>query len=256
MNLSVISIPNWDSFTKSVADSSLKKEEIRVYILHSPDCPIPDCKEKYLLHAQAHLLTRKIISVMEGLSEDQISLKKGPHGKPFLPGSDLSFSLTHSGEWVAACFSRDYSVGIDLEHKRLPVVPNNYTDLTGKSSKNFPDEFTKDLAKKERLIRRFFHPHEVAVWEKIPVSHKLNWFYRYWTMKEALLKGTGTGLSVPTDSFCLLPGEHCRSGYWTVKSQNSSDTSYRDWLLCPLSLPSVPAPEILVGSLAFCSRSR
>lgn len=233
LKLSVLSIPSWDFLTESVSCSSLEKEEIRVYLLHSPDCPVPDCHDKFLPHVQAHLLTQKILSSLEGLIEDQIRLEKGPHGKPFLPDSNLSFSLTHSGEWVAACFSKEYTVGIDLEHKCLP------------------DEFTKDLAKKERLIRRFFHPLEVSAWEKLPDSHKLNWFYRYWTMKEALLKGIGTGLSVPTDSFCLIPGENCQSAYWTARAQDPTDPSYHDWLLCPLPLPSVPAPEILVGSLAF-----
>lgn len=85
MKLSVLSIPSWDFLTESVSCSSLKKEEIRVYLLHSPDCPVPDCHDNFLPHVQAHLLTQKLLSSLEGTYRRSDPARKGPHGKPFLP---------------------------------------------------------------------------------------------------------------------------------------------------------------------------
>ncbi|HEX3728938.1 MAG TPA: 4'-phosphopantetheinyl transferase superfamily protein [Opitutaceae bacterium] len=113
-----------------------------------------------------------------GLRPPEVPLAAGPHGKPVLgPAAParLEFNLSHSGAWVLVALARGGRVGVDLERER-PV-----------------DE--------ARIAREFFHPEEVAEWERQAEADRLAAFFRLWTLKEAYLKALGTGLSKPPGSF-------------------------------------------------------
>ena len=52
------------------------------------------------------------------------------------------------------------------------------------------------------LARRYFHPNEVAAIEGVrPTEEQLLAFFRTWTLKEAIVKAIGRGLSIPLDTF-------------------------------------------------------
>ncbi len=94
------------------------------------------------------------------------ALTYGENGKPYLANRpDLHFSITHSDKWVFFAIS-DSEIGIDAQAPRK-VCP--------------------------RLAARSLSPDELA-WVKEDTEPR---FTRLWTMKEAYLKYTGTGLSVP-----------------------------------------------------------
>jgi 4'-phosphopantetheinyl transferase len=64
----------------------------------------------------AHGLKRRQLSRATGVGADQLRLAVLPQGKPVLEiPAAISFSLAHSGAWVAFALSRQGDVGIDIE---------------------------------------------------------------------------------------------------------------------------------------------
>lgn len=95
----------------------------------------------------------------------------GTNEKPYLADrDDLFFSLSHSDRYVV-CAVSDSEVGIDVE----PVSPI-----------------------RPAVVRRCFTPEE-REW----IGDDPERFIRLWTMKEAYMKLTGTGLSVPAKEIKL-----------------------------------------------------
>ena len=95
----------------------------------------------------------------------------GANGKPYLSGrDDLFFSLSHSSHYVV-CAVTDCEIGVDIE----PISPL-----------------------RPAVLRRCF----TAV-EQQWIGEDTARFARLWTMKEAYMKLTGTGLSVPAKDIAL-----------------------------------------------------
>ena len=93
-------------------------------------------------------------------------LSYGENGKPYLAEqADIHFSITHSDKWVFLAVA-DCEIGIDSQMPRK-VCP--------------------------RLAARSTSPEELSWVKENTEPH----FTRLWTMKEAYLKYTGTGLTVP-----------------------------------------------------------
>lgn len=94
--------------------------------------------------------------------------------KPYLKHHpEICFNLSHSGSMVMAAFSA-HEVGCDIEK-------------IGKENL--------------KLAKRFFHPEEWKVLEGTDDKKEL--FYRYWTLKESLMKVTGEGMGLPLNGFCI-----------------------------------------------------
>ncbi len=98
-------------------------------------------------------------------------------GKPRLAGEpSVHFSLSHSEGQALLAVSDTLEVGADVE--RIRVLEH------------------RDLAK------RYFHPNEVAAIERVSRhDDQLAAFFRTWTLKEAVVKALGKGLSIPLDTF-------------------------------------------------------
>ena len=93
-------------------------------------------------------------------------LTYGENGKPYLADHpDTYFSITHSDKWVFLAVA-DCEIGIDAQMPRK-VCP--------------------------RLAARSTSPEELSWVKEDTEPH----FTRLWTMKEAYLKYTGTGLTIP-----------------------------------------------------------
>ncbi|MDE0242736.1 MAG: 4'-phosphopantetheinyl transferase superfamily protein [bacterium] len=101
------------------------------------------------------------------------------HGKPFaiIGGrrSGISFNVSHSGGHGLIAIGGD-DVGVDVEERSL------HRDFEG-------------------LASRVYGPRERQRLARVSGTARIHLFYRLWTMKEALLKAIGTGLSLSPSRF-------------------------------------------------------
>ncbi|MDL2227711.1 4'-phosphopantetheinyl transferase superfamily protein [Odoribacter sp. OttesenSCG-928-L07] len=132
--------------------------------------------------ATARFLIRKYLKENFSNNYKEFRIDLESNGKPFFRNTDsLSFSISHSGEQIVVLLSKS-KCGIDIE-----------------SVKNYRKEIAK----------RFFHKTEFEYLESINDTKKqAEEFYRIWTVKEAVLKLTGKGISGGLSSFYLNGNGH------------------------------------------------
>lgn len=107
---------------------------------------------------------------------ESLTFKAGACGKPWLPlHPKCHFNLSHSGDFVAVAIGSE-PVGIDIEHLRdnLPVAS---------------------------LATHAFQPQETAAIKAAPDGQLL--FYHFWTAKEAVMKCTGRGMTLPPSDIAV-----------------------------------------------------
>jgi 4'-phosphopantetheinyl transferase len=143
------------------------------------------------LYLVAHALLRLVIGHCVGEDPRAVALGSGEHGKPFLiraaGGRALEISLTHSGGIAACAVTSAGPVGVDVEAVDRKANPLD-------------------------IAERFFAPGELAALQLEPAERCRRRFFLLWTLKEAVLKVLGTGLTVPLSSaaFDLEPGGEAR----------------------------------------------
>ena len=121
----------------------------------------------------------------------QFEFVTSPSGKPELaPGGEaygLRFNVSHAQGLALYAITRHHPIGVDLERVRL------------------------DFAWEE-IAERFFAPGELAALRSVPAALQCEAFFHGWARKEAFVKATGEGLSLPLDRFevSLIPGEPAR----------------------------------------------
>ncbi len=164
-------------------------------------------------YVAARSLLRRILAVYFSLTDRgritvlSIPTKKKPSLAPPYAGSGIKFNLSHSGGVALYAFSRERDLGVDVEHIRHDFEV-------------------------EPLARRFFSPHEQNQLIGLSPTEKVEAFFRCWTRKEAYIKATGDGLSLPLTQFdvSLEPGS---SDALAATRPNSSEA--RQWLLTEVS---------------------
>jgi 4'-phosphopantetheinyl transferase len=131
--------------------------------------------------AAAHGLTRLALGRALSVPPASLAFVEGPNGKPSgqLDGrpAAASFNLSHADGMVgvAVLAQPDVPVGFDLER--------------------FDRKIELELAD------RYFGPEEVSWLASLASEERPHGFLRLWTLKEALIKATGEGLSRELDSF-------------------------------------------------------
>ena len=114
----------------------------------------------------------------------EVQFSYGSNWKPHVENPDgLHFNTSHSGDLALLAFALHCRIGVDIEYIR-----------------SVPDSL--DIA------RRFFHPQEIADLESLSPSEREQAFFLCWTRKEAYVKASGDGLSMPLNGFrvTLQPG--------------------------------------------------
>ncbi|RAJ11149.1 phosphopantetheine--protein transferase-like protein [Chitinophaga skermanii] len=99
-------------------------------------------------------------------------LRKDKYGRPYLLNSPIDFNISHAGDLVVLLVS-DRKIGVDVE-KISPIAL---------------DDFEQVFTQQEWQI----------------IGKDLNLFYRYWTIKEAVMKADGRGMHIPLQSIHILP---------------------------------------------------
>lgn len=125
-------------------------------------------------HHAAHALKRLVVGASLRQSPQDLAFITEANGKPRLVDHALHFNLSHSGQWVAVALRRDVEVGIDVECGR-PTQP----DLPWPA---------------------IAHPDDQPIADN-------DSFLTVWTVKEAVTKCSGEGLSFDFTRLRLCRGQ-------------------------------------------------
>jgi len=126
-----------------------------------------------------------------GIEPGLVRINYGKNDKPVLAdiydSTEMHFNLSHSEGLAIYAFTGDREIGIDIEQIR-------------------------DIPDMEQIFERFFSPRENEVFHILPENRRKEAFFNCWTRKEAFIKATGDGLSMPLDKFdvSLVPDEPAR----------------------------------------------
>ena len=120
---------------------------------------------------------RALLAHYRGIKAKAVRFQYASRGKPFLEVEDgLCFNVSHADGLALMGFVKSRSIGVDIER----VKPD--TEV-------------------EKLAERFFSERECRDLRRLEGDEFRAAFFRVWTRKEAYIKATGEGLSLPLDQF-------------------------------------------------------
>lgn len=142
------------------------------------------CLERDRLRFVAvHSALRYLVAAYTETRPEDLQFRYNPHGKPSLaPGeTKLAFNLAHSEGQALYAICADHEIGVDIERVR------EFGDLL-------------------QIARQQFAPEEYDQLATTPDHARCELFFRYWTLKEAVVKATGAGLGQLKDFRVRLSG--------------------------------------------------
>ena len=147
---------------------------------------------------------RLILSGYVGIPAQSLSFTQGPHGKPFLINPttpNYRFNVSHSQNQALYAVSLDREVGIDIEYHHRTVDHH-------------------------ALIQRIGSPAEKMIFSTLTASELEPCFFACWTRKEAYVKATGKGMTIPLSSITVsLPPSECV----TLVHMNEAEQENLNW---------------------------
>jgi 4'-phosphopantetheinyl transferase len=125
-----------------------------------------------------HGVLQLLLAGYQSCKPGQIDIRATVNGKPYLEGQQkrggIHFNVSSSDTFTAIAFSRNGSIGIDIEKIR-----------------DIPDIL--------EIVERHFTSDEKDQIFSCPENLRATLFYKFWTRKEAVLKAQGEGLVRPLD---------------------------------------------------------
>jgi 4'-phosphopantetheinyl transferase len=190
---------------------SLRADEARWQEVLSPDESIRASRFHFAADRQRFVASRALLrTILAGyLTTDpkDLTFAYSKTDKPFLRPADadrgITFNLSHSGGIALYAFARRRELGIDVEQVR----------------RNF------DV---EAIARRFFSAYEQEQLADLAAAEKIEAFFRCWTRKEAYIKATGDGLSLPLTQFDVSLAEGNTDALVTTRPDSAEA---KRWLL-------------------------
>lgn len=164
--------------------AAVRPNESRWRKLLSPDESERASRFHFLRDRQSYVASRGILRIILAgyLSADphelsfSYSKKEKPSLGPVHGESQVKFNVTHSSAVAMYAFTRQREVGVDVEQIRRDIEV-------------------------ESIANRFFSLHEQEELAAFPAEQRVDAFFRCWTRKEAYIKATGDGLSLPLSQF-------------------------------------------------------
>ena len=174
-------------------------------------------------------VTRGVLRTLLGrylqLPGTAIAFTANEYGKPATDGG-IKFNVAHSGDYALLAFARDREVGVDVER------------ISG-------DRVVGELA------RRVLSPGEYERFGALAESERVPTFFQIWTLKEAVLKAIGSGLSIAPEcvEVAFYPDEPRLIGCsakeiddvneWTVRSVSIGDDGYAAAVAVRMKMPVI-----------------
>lgn len=149
------------------------------------------------------------------------TIKLSAHGKPYLPGEDFYFNISHSGNYVICAAMQGSDIGVDVEQMK-------------------PIEL--------ETVRRVMNDKE---WEEIDnSSNPEETFYRYWCMKEAAVKADGRGFFIESEQVTVEGESVFISGECWCLKELSLHPEYKMYLafkepVTPLEIIRMPVDKLI-----------
>lgn len=141
-------------------------------------------KFRFEKHRHQYLITRALVrstlSRYSGRPPESWHFIAGNHGRPEIapeePPLKLRFNVSHTEKLVAFALTLGHDIGVDVEeiHRKTNCL---------------------------ELAQRYFSNTEADDLSQLPESKQKTRFFEYWTLKEALTKADGRGLSLSLDHF-------------------------------------------------------
>ena len=148
---------------------------------------------RFQIHRKRYIRGRALLRTKLGRllnsSASEIVIEEEKRGKPFVPGSNLSFNLSHSEDLAMFAFSNSLArLGVDIER------------------------FDRD-SDIEGLSEHCFTPRECRELQELPRAERRVLFFRIWTAKEARMKLTGEGMHLEPREIELTFSKGIPSGF-------------------------------------------
>jgi 4'-phosphopantetheinyl transferase len=150
------------------------------------------CEQDAACYVVTHWLKRHVLAYYLGRDPRAIQFLDGVHGKPYVFGNSIDFNISHARGCAALIVSQYGPVGIDVEN---PTA--------------------REKIDSEQLYDFVFHPEELVEVRRGESGESV--FYLYWTLKEAVSKALGVGLTIPFSSIFLQAEEEGRYLYSSDK---------------------------------------
>lgn len=166
-------------------------------------------KESYIA---SRWLLRTLLAHYTCGTPEAVEFLSTDKGKPYLPRSDIQFSLSHSGDWALLAVGKVALIGVDVESIRS----------------------TRDLG---GIAEHYYHPHEFTRLQELKGAAQAAYFYRLWTLKEAFFKAIGTGISAGLDKIAFeLAGDELETNKISAQIAaelgcNTNGWQFHQWAL-------------------------
>ncbi len=142
-------------------------------------------------------------------------------GRPFFKNSKIDFNISHTDGCVVCIITDEGRAGIDIELIRAIDT----------------DDFRRHMNDKQ--------------WQEIAADGSYVSFYKYWTMKESVIKGEGRGLSIPlADVLTDTQGTAALYGYRWNLTEVFIDNRYVCYAATDFSIePGIIAAEVCLRDI-------
>ncbi|MFH4978221.1 hypothetical protein AB6A40_004930 [Gnathostoma spinigerum] len=189
-------------------------------------------KDDALASLLGRLFLRQMVRRMTSVEWNEIEFGRTEKGKPFIsspPNVTFGVNVTHQGDYVALASSCSSEIGVDC--MRLEKLRNNKT----------ADEYINSM-------ERSSSPEELRQMRGQPTEQmKMAYFYRYWCLKEAVLKATGEGLlsDLRRLDFAINPSDKYRQGCFVTSTTMKRDGILQDqWIFEETFIDSTHAAAV------------
>jgi len=174
---------------------------------------------QYFIAARAIL--RQVLAAYLAADPKDLVFIYSAKDKPALGGAHadaLSFNVSHSGDIALFAFTRSRQIGVDVE-----LIRHNFDNAA--------------------IAQRFFSPVEQQQLAALAPAQRDDAFFRCWTRKEAYIKATGEGLSLPLDQFDVSLAPLARNALLATRPDPAEA---QRWSLRDVSVPPGYAAALCV----------